>query len=252
MKNSKLKYIVIEDDTNVWDNIRERMNVFENWQPVEFSSELTDALQKIESEKPELIFTDWSIRGGNAYHILDKIKGIRNYSPYIIFFTGYQSENPEIPQKIFNDYSIMVKKYIIKPIYENLTNHLADYVKEAEQNAEKPEEEIWIEDYSKRKLKIKPADCMAFLQIPDRPRLKEIIIRDMPSVIVKYKWEDCMFLIEKYGLDFFVTYHRKSIINKKFIKKLDNRKVILSNNTVVDVSREQWREMEEINGLESF
>jgi len=245
MKNSKYNYLVIEDDTNVWENIRCRMLAYDDWQALEFSSELTDAVAKITEEKPELIFTDWSIRGGNAYQILESISTVENYTPYIIFFTGYQSENPEIPQKIVNHFPI-VKKYIIKPIYENLTNHLAEYIEEARLLALKSGEkkEIWIEDFMQRKFRINPAECMAFLQIPDRPRMKRLIVKDMPSITLKYTWEDCSRLILKWGIDFFVAYHRKSIINKAFVKKLDNRKIILADDTIIEVSREQWKEIE--------
>ena len=61
MKNLKFNYLVIEDDTNVWANIERRMSKFIDRESVGFSSEIDHALGIIKKEKPQLIFSDWSI-----------------------------------------------------------------------------------------------------------------------------------------------------------------------------------------------
>ena len=53
--------MVIEDDTNVWANIERRMSKFIDWESVGFTSEIDHALGIIKKEKPQLIFSDWSI-----------------------------------------------------------------------------------------------------------------------------------------------------------------------------------------------
>ena len=85
MKFSNYKYLVIEDDTNVWGNIERRMDHFANWESCGFCDELETSIDKIKTEKPQLIFTDWSIKNGNAYEILNFIEEIPYYKPYIIF-----------------------------------------------------------------------------------------------------------------------------------------------------------------------
>ena len=128
MKKSTFKYLVIEDDKSIWKNISARMQKFIQWKPIPFTDSLQGAISLIDAHHPDLIFSDWSIRGGNAYPILSHIHQTNGYTPYIIFFTGYQGENPEIPQIVFNEFPL-VKKYLVKPIFQQLTENLCFYRK---------------------------------------------------------------------------------------------------------------------------
>lgn len=241
MNTLNFKYLVIEDDTNVWENIERRMSIFKNWKPIGFSSEIDDALYKISEQKPHLIFSDWSIKGGNAFQILDFIKTIENYQPYIIFFTGYQSEHPEIPQEILNNYPI-VKKYIIKPIYENLTNYLADYVQEAEKLPQPHyNAPVFLENEFKQKIKILPEDCVAFIQSENNPRIKTIYINAQPPINVKYTWEQIINFAENSRIEYFITHNRKSVINKKYISKIHKPFIWLNEDLKIEVAREKWK-----------
>jgi len=243
MNTLNFKYLVIEDDTNVWENIERRMSAFENWRPVGFCSEIDDVLTKISENKPHLIFSDWSIKGGNAFEILNFIKSIENYEPYVIFFTGYQSEHPEIPQEIFNNFPI-VKKYIIKPIYENLTNNLADYVMEAEiLHKNIICKSVFIENEYKQKIKIYPNQCIAFLQNENNPRIKTIYLKDEIPINVKYTWEQILDFAQFHQIDFFITHNRKSIVNRYYISKMQKPFIWLLNDLKVEVAREKWREL---------
>lgn len=73
MKKSVFKYIIIEDDKNIWKNITARMERYLQWSPVSPTDNLEEAIELIQTHRPELIFTDWSIRGGNSYPILSHI-----------------------------------------------------------------------------------------------------------------------------------------------------------------------------------
>ena len=115
MKKTVFKYIIIEDDRNIWKNITARMERYLQWHPVSPTDNLEEAIQLIQTHRPELIFTDWSIRGGTSYPSLSHIhRNMTGYTPYIIFFTGYQGENPEIPQVVFNEFPL------VKSIWLNL------------------------------------------------------------------------------------------------------------------------------------
>lgn len=246
----KYTYIVIEDDTNVWDNIRIRMSKFPKWEALEFSSELEDALEKIEKKRPDLIFTDWSIRGGNAYQILSIISEIRDYRPYVVFFTGYQSENPEIPQRIINDFQI-VNKYIVKPIYENLTKYLADYVYAAEMQANKylvsknegNSGSLFL-DTEQGKVRVFASELLGVLQLEETPRHKTLLLKNNQKYLLRQTWEEIIDFLEELETDYFVAHNRKSIINKLFITKIARPYVWLDNDWKVKVSREQWKKIE--------
>ncbi len=243
MTSLKYKYLVIEDDTNVWANIERRMGKFNDWEAVGFSSELDDALQKIQISKPQLVFSDWSIRGGNAFQILDYIKGISDYDPYIIFFTGYQSEHPEIPQEILNNYP-MVKKYLVKPVYENLTENLSAYVNEAKEQylVKLQKTPIFIENELRQKIKFIPADSVAVLQCEENPRRKILYLKNHEGIFLKQTWESILEFLNLYKIDYFVCHNRKSIINKSYITKISKPFIWMENDIKIKVSRERWDE----------
>ena len=247
MKNLKFNYLVIEDDTNVWANIERRMSKFIDWESVGFTSEIDHALGIIKKEKPQLIFSDWSIVGGNAFQILNEIKLIQNYEPYIIFVTGYQSEHPEIPQEIMNNYP-MVKKYIVKPIFENLTENLYHYVEEAKNQhlTNLRNTPVFIENEWRQKIKIVPAESLAIIQCEENPRRKILFLKNKEEVFLKQTWESIIQFLNFYKIDYFVCHNRKSIINKAYITKISKPFVWLENNTKIKVSRERWEELDEI------
>ena len=131
--NTDLKYLIIEDSLKVCEGIAERMQPFIKWKACVFAHHVDDAKRIVMIENPRLIFIDWALKGGSAYDVLAHIQNISNYNPYIIFNTGYQSENPEIPQEIINNYKI--DKYVVKPLWENLRKNLSTYLQEAEKKS---------------------------------------------------------------------------------------------------------------------
>ena len=55
MKKSVFKYIIIEDDKNIWKNITARMERYLQWHPVSPTDNLEEAIQLIQTHRPELI-----------------------------------------------------------------------------------------------------------------------------------------------------------------------------------------------------
>ena len=243
MNHSSYKYFIIEDDQAVWENIKRRMLHISNWEFSGATDCCMEAVNLIKNQKPHLIFLDWSIKNGNAYEILDFIKSINAYSPYVIFFTGYQSEHPEIPQEIINNYPV-VKKYLIKPIYENLSKNLCQYVKEAENQFNKKTTYIIVENEHKHKYKIDTNDILAIIQCEINPRNKNIYLINNTSITIKSTMEEIINIANDYKINYFVTNKRKSIINKTHITKLLKPYVYLNDNFKVEVSRDNWKNLE--------
>ena len=245
MKSSTFNYLVIEDDTNVWANIERRMSRFPEWSESNFVAEIETALQIIDATRPQLIFSDWSIKGGNAFQILNFIKNIQEYCPYIIFFTGYQSEHPEIPQEIMNNYP-MVKKYLVKPIYENLTNHLEAYLEEAKHQCDcKPEiKEIFIENEYKQKIKINPQETISIVQCDANPRRKILTLKNENKIYLKQTWEEIILFLQAYQINFHICHNRKAIVNKAYITRYWKPYIWLENGEQIKVSRECWQDLD--------
>lgn len=248
MKKSVFKYIIIEDDKNIWKNITARMERYLQWHPVSPTDNLEEAIQLIQTHRPELIFTDWSIRGGNSYPILSHIhRNMVGYTPYIIFFTGYQGENPEIPQVVFNEFPL-VKKYLVKPIFLQLTENLSQYVSEAEALAEgEKETPVFIENYLKQSVRVFPKQILCFLQDEQNPRLKVLHTLSGQAIQLKLTWEEIHRFCAEYHLPIFLANARKAIVNQDYIIRTNKPFLWLEGGLRVQVSREQWAALEAEN-----
>lgn len=240
MKKSTFKYLVIEDDKSIWKNISARMQKFLQWKAVPFTDSLEEAITLIDTHRPDLIFSDWSIRGGNAYPILTHIHQSSGYTPYIIFFTGYQGENPEIPQIVFNEFPL-VKKYLVKPIFQQLTENLTQYIAEAEALAEGEQETpVFIENYLKQQVRIFPKQVLCILQDEENPRLKVLHCLSGQIIQLKQTWEEIHRFCVEHQLSIFVANTRKAIVNREYILRMNRPFLWLEGGLRIQVSREQW------------
>jgi len=241
MTKSTHKYVVIEDELEVCRQIKNRMAPFENWECIGLIAAYEHALIVIQKQ-PELIFLDWSIRGGNAFDLLDQIKAIPNYSPYIIFFTGYQSDNPEIPEQIINHYR--VNRYLVKPIWEKITAHLPQYVAHAEELIQSHSGSFyWIQTIDKVKLRIRPEEIICISQSRSNSRNK-IIHYQGAEYEIRAAWEECEEIMRQFSIDYCVANGRDSMVNKRFIKRIQKPFIWLENNLKIEVTKERWRELE--------
>lgn len=219
---TKLKYAVIEDSLKVCQGIKERMNDFPEWELCGFAHHIKGAIKIMAECKPDLIFIDYSLKGGSAYEVLSSIAALPQYNPYIIFNTGYQSENPEIPQEIINNYSI--DKYLVKPLWENLRLHLPEYLREACKKSGRPiqkPELIWLTDVTRMRHHININRIVCVLQDFGNPHYKTIIIEDAQSFIIKISWEEVIILLERHKINFFTTNSREHIVVKEFIQSYE-------------------------------
>lgn len=245
MTKLNYSYLVIDDDLNVCQSISKRMQKFSNWTCFGLLVSVTDSLKVISEEKPNLIFLDWSIRGGNAFTILNMIESCEGYLPYIIFFTGYQSDHPEIPMEIINKYK--VNRYLIKPVFENLTENLILYISEAEAqaNANSSGSYFWITTISKQKVKVLTNQIVCVSQSRSNPRNKIIHLSNNTVFECKANWEICESIAKKYHFDYFFASVRDSMINKKFITKIQKPYIWLNNSVKVHVPKDRWKFFEE-------
>lgn len=248
--SSEYSYIIIEDSEKVCNGIKERMDEFVKWKLITYAHHVTDAVEQVLANKPNLIFLDWSLKGGSAYEVLQQIQNVRGYNPYIIFNTGYQNENPEIPQEIINNYNI--DKYIVKPVFEKLRQHLCVYLKEAEAKAKNNNisaniNYVWIEDTERNKIKIDAGNIICICQNPADARSRIIYLSAAPyNLQVPYTWDKCTSLLEDNNISFFISKARESVLNKSFIEKFEKPFVRLKGVAFkIEVTKEKIREFED-------
>ena len=229
MNNDHFKYLIVEDSLKVCEGIVERMIKYNKWIACKFAHHVEDAKTICFQQKPELIFMYWALKGGSAFEVLQFIGSIPLYNPYIIFTTGYQSENPEIPQEIINNYK--VDKYLVKPFWENLRNNLCIYLSEAEHKKEinKSKKNIWISDIHRNKIQIEIALLICVCQHFDNPHFKILYFNNTQSIIVKLSWSEIIDLLECHKIDYFVSNSRQHIVVKNYITGYERPFVRLDN-----------------------
>lgn len=239
MEKSKLNYLVIEDELNVCENIAHRMKKFENWNCLGLISFYDEALAVILAKRPDLIFLDFSIRGGNSFDLLDQIKEMVEYQPYIIFFTAYLQDKPEIAEDAINTYK--VNKYINKPIFNKLTECLETYLTEAETwSHEHTKNELWIETVDHVKIKLCPKEIYCFSQSAVSSRHK-IIHTISNNFEIKASWSECENIAKQNQLDYFFANSRESMVIRNYITKIQKPNIWLNDTLKVPVTKENWK-----------
>ena len=211
-------YIVIEDSLKICEGIKARMNSFSEWKCCGFSHHIEDAKLMVEKKKPQLIFLDWALQGGSANDVLQHIATLTPYNPYIIFNTGYQIENPEIPQEIINNYK--VDKYLMKPFWDKLRTDLATFVQEAELknlSSNINNYAIWVTNSNKTKQQILVEDIVCICINDENSYFKEIIVNKQEKVIIKNSWSEIFTLLEPYKNAYFIANSKEHLVFKKHI-----------------------------------
>lgn len=248
MEMSKFTYLVIENAPDVCEGIIRRMAGFDKWQSLGYCVGVNESIKKICTEKPHLIYLDWGLNGGSAFEVLQVIQNIASYDPYIIFNTGFQKDNPEIPQEIVNRYK--VDKYLIKPLWENLRINLPHYLAEAEEKVLAPlrkELFVWVEDNEKNKIKIDLNAIICILQNPAVPRCRDLyLINREKELTISLQWHKCYELLNAYGINYFVTKSRYHLVVKKYIDKFEKPFIRLQGVKAfkIDVAKESIKAFE--------
>jgi two-component system, LytTR family, response regulator len=243
----ELLYAIIEDDRKVCQSIKAKIDAFPGWRLSGLAHHIEDAITLVSQEKPNLIFLDWDLKGGSAFEVLQHIQNTQDYDPFVIFNTGYQSENPEIPQEVINNYA--VDKYLVKPIFEQLRQNLPKYLEEAKAKASKNDavsSAIWMENILGTKVKINIQDIICICQNPAEPRSRIIFCDKLPKeTIVSLTWEKCCDLLNEHRVDYFIPKSRESIIMKHYIEQFEKPYVRLRNIPFkIEVTKEKVKEFE--------
>lgn len=248
MATNKFTYLVIENAPDVCEGIIRRMGKFGNWQSQGFCLSIKEAISKIGTLQPNLLFLDWGLNGGSAYEVLQAVQNIQGYNPYIIFNTGFQKDNPEIPQEIINNYK--VDKYLVKPLWEQLRQNLPTYLAEAEQKANastvKPKI-LWIESVEGLRLPVQLDNLICICQHPTESRFRIFYFaNESKNIIVQLQWHKCFELLNRHSIDFFVTKNREHLVCKPFIVSFEKPFIRMKNFPAkIEVVKESIRQFED-------
>lgn len=227
-----LRFQVIENATSVCDGIIKRMIPFDKWESIGYTTGINDSCIIIETYRPQLLFLDWDLAGGSAYDILKFIQNLSDYNPYIIFNTGFQKDNPDIPQEIINNYH--VDKYLVKPIWEALRLHLPDYLNEAETKAllqtGNGNTKYWLRSSNKEMVQVNLEQLSCISQNALNPRTRDLYFANKENYVSSpLSWACCIEILNKHNIDYFVTKNRSHLVIKQHITGFKKPFVRLSN-----------------------
>lgn len=245
--NHELTFLVVENAPDVCEGIIRRMSPFNNWKSLGYSVSVRDAIHKIDEHKPALIFLDWGLNGGSAFEVMQHFQSIEDYNPYIIFNTGFQKDNPEIPQELINHYR--VDKYLIKPIWETLKINLSGFLEEAAEKAslsDSTPKTNWLEDINGKKFPVFFTKLICICQHPLAPRQRIFYFSTgQKEVTVALQWHKCYELLNRYRVDYFITKNRGHLVCRPFIESFEKPFVRLNGFPAkIEVVKENIRSFE--------
>jgi len=117
MNNNKLRVCVIEDEDVPRNSLINLINSSDDMQVVCEAASVDESIRKIKKFKPELIFMDIILYGGDAFMIIDNLITQGIDIPPIILNTGHSEF--ELSQRTFNEYRDYVIMILKKPLLNN-------------------------------------------------------------------------------------------------------------------------------------
>lgn len=240
MTSSLYTYLVVEDDKKASSEIIRRMNAFHELRCLESCTYYAEALELIRKERPHVLFLDWELKGGTSIDILQGIKDLTDYQPYLIFFTGHLTYR--IPESLIH---FKVHHYLGKPICGKLDIYLKDYLQQAILHIEIHRKElfVWLTTIEKIKVKMNPKELIC-IQQAENPRNKILCLSKTRSYEIRATWMFCEQLLKDFRVNYFVVKQREVIINMDCIEKIEKKSALrLKDNIVVKINKDKFREL---------
>jgi two-component system LytT family response regulator len=214
-----IKAVIIDDEAYLRSMIR---NMLADYFPeIEVAGEadsVDSGVEIIKQKKPELVFLDIEIKGGEGFNILEKLS-IKDFK--VIFITA------------FNEFAIKAIKfsaidYILKPVDEK---EFTAAVKRALSEIEKPILQKQIENFfnnynnmQNKKLVLRTSEDIHIVNINDIVRCEAdnsyttFFISDGEKIVISKGIKEYSELLEEYG---FIRPHQSHLVNLNFVKRLD-------------------------------
>ena len=91
MNLKQLQVVVVEDEKEAREKLIERLNEEREIEVCGYGESINKSLYEIERCRPDAIFMDIQIKGGDAYHLIDRMLQKQLPVPPIILNTGYSA-----------------------------------------------------------------------------------------------------------------------------------------------------------------
>jgi two-component system, LytTR family, response regulator len=240
--NKQYHYAIIEDAPDVCEGIKDSMLPYTNWICDAIIYDIDTAKNEIATKQPALLFMDWSIRGGSTFELLDYLLiKCPHYKPYIVYFTAFQNDEPQIPMLIVNKYK--PDRYLIKPIWEYFSADLETYLQEAiVKNSTKAD--FILRTINKEVIYIQLQDVASISMCDSKNRTKIIYLKDGTHYEFKdVKLDEFCNLFTTYNIDHFRANKKENIVCRNYINSYQKPFIHFINPLIpkVEVSAENYK-----------
>ena len=240
-----LTAVIIDDDESNISSLKEKLNRHcPQVQVIAACDNAIDAIDVIETKKPEVIFLDIEMPVMNGFVMLQQL----NYKNFELIFTT-----------AYDHYAIRAIRfsaldYLVKPIeIEELKNAVSKAEEKRNRGTPNPQLEILLEQMLTKhsdslRIAIPTTEGLQFI------KLKEIIymeatgnytffyLKDKQKIIVCRTLKDFEEMLPG---DTFLRIHHSYIINKEYVEKYirgEGGQVVLSDGTTLDVAKRKKTE----------
>ncbi|MEO5572332.1 MAG: LytTR family DNA-binding domain-containing protein [Bacteroidia bacterium] len=202
-------------------------------------SSVDEGVEKIKTLKPELVFLDVVMPPYTGFDLLNKIKPI-DFD--VIFTTSYE-------QYALNAFKVSAVDYLLKPFsVEQLAEGIAKFekkiqLKQSLQHIENLLQNINSNSYDEVKIALPSMNGFSFVRLGTIIRCEAdnnyttFFLTDKTKIMVSKTLKDCEDILTDYN---FFRVHTSHLINLRYVKdyiKGDGGQVVMTDNSVVDVSR---------------
>lgn len=236
-----MRAIVIDDSRLARNELKRLLKELDTIQVVAEAADAVEAKEKIEQEKPDLIFLDIQMPGKNGFELLEDIE----FVPDVVFTTAYD----EYALKAF-EYNAL--DYLQKPVQiDRLAGAISKVAEKREKRRQADENENYMT--ANEQVFVKDGERCWFVQLGDI-RLFEVdgnytkvIFEDHKPMIPR----TLNYLETRLDPKTFFRANRQQIINLKWVEKIEpwfsgSIKIFMKGGHEVDVSRRQTQRFKEL------
>jgi len=210
--------MIVDDEKLARDLLREYLENFPDIQLVAECEQGSDAVEKIDNLKPDIVFLDVQMPGMNGFDVLEDIE----HEPYVIFTTAYD----QYAIKAFEKNAV---DYLLKPLDEERFRTAVNRAMKRKSLEHSTLEDLFESIRSERK---GPFDSHIFVQKSEKLfnlPVDEIVFLEASGdyTIITTKADQFVSssgigkLEEILNPEVFIRVHRSTIVNVNFLKEIE-------------------------------
>lgn len=216
--NNTYKTIIIDDEAPAREGLQNLLSQFpETFTIIDIAKNGIEAKEKIETQKPDLIFLDIEMPECSGFELLAKLEQI----PIVVFCTAYN----QYALEAFDTNSI---DYIVKPVKKERIAKTVQKLTSFQKNISQDEMLKVLKDIANKKevkkmtsITVKKNERLIFI------KLGEVAFFESDNIYTKINSESGVYLsnetitsLENKLPDNFMRVHRGIIINKNYVKDI--------------------------------